>query len=208
MENVIEEPIEYVVCESDIKDDKQETKPLKETQTMKVSDVKINNDVKNEEVKPSDEKENNNKPLMNQERKIKYDVMMMRPNNAKPLLISFDDVDKYDFSKKVFIEFIISEDYVHLYFDFDSISSMNELDDVIQWLDSLKPVFGEYSIGGYTDNVDVNHKYHFRLLPDGNHYVSMHVVYYQTMISTNDLQSIMKHTAKTGFNNKRCSSIV
>lgn len=66
------------------------------------------------------------------ERLIKYDVMMMRPNNAKPLIISFDEVDKYDFKKNAFIEFIISEDFVHLYFDFDTINTIEELNDVIK----------------------------------------------------------------------------
>ena len=161
------------------------------------------------------------------ERMIKYDLMIRRSNNAKPMEISFDDVDKYDFENKAFIEFIISQDYVHLYFDFDSMLKYDErmkeeekkkngideivvdddeklkrLDGVIEWLNSLKTVFGEYSIGGYTDNEAVANKYHLRLYPEGHHYVSVHVVFYQTMISTKDLVEIMKWTAKDGFQTK------
>ena len=148
------------------------------------------------------------------QRMIKYDVMMMRPNNSKPLEISFDDVDTYDFSKHGFIEYIISQEYVHLYFDFDDIltndekANKTEINDdtkaervaeIFTWLDSLKPVFGEYSVGGYTDNEAIHSKYSFRLYPEGKHYISMHAVFYQTMISTNDLVSIMKHTDKAGY---------
>ena len=148
------------------------------------------------------------------QRMIKYDVMMMRPNNAKPLEISFDYVDKYDFSKHGFIEYIISQEHVHLYFDFDDILTNDEktnkieinddikaerVAEVFTWLDSLKPVFGEYSVGGYTDNTVIHSKYGFRLYPEGKHYISMHVVFYETMISTHDLELIMKHTDKAGF---------
>lgn len=134
-----------------------------------------------------------------EERLIMYDLIIKRANNYKPLTISFDEVDKYDFSSNSFIEYIKSVEYVHLYFDFDSISSMDELDDVIEWLDSLKNVFGSYSIGGYTNDLDVNHKYKLRLFIEGEHYASIHVVFYETMISTVDLTSIMKHTNKSGF---------
>ena len=61
--------------------------------------------------------------MMNQERRIQEWL------NIMPLLYSwafkFDDADKYDFSKKAFIEFIKSPDCVHLYFD-------------INWLTTLK----------------------------------------------------------------------
>ena len=134
-----------------------------------------------------------------EERLIMYDTIIKRPNNYKPLMISFDEVDKYDFSSNSFIEYIKSVDFVHLYFDFDSISTMDELGDVIEWLDSLKEVFGSYSIGGYTNDVDVNKKYKLRLFIEGNHYASVHVVFYETMISTADLTDIMKYTKKTGF---------
>ena len=132
-----------------------------------------------------------------EERLIMYDTIIKRPNNYKPMTISFDEVDKYDFSSNSFIEYIKSVDFVHLYFDFDSISSMDELGDVIEWLDSLKEVFGPYSIGGYTNDVDVNNKFKLRLFVEGNHYASVHVVFYETRISTADLTDIMKYTKKT-----------
>ena len=85
------------------------------------------------------------------ENKIKYDICFNRPNNFIPSEISFEEVDEYDFSKG-FTEFLISEKYVHLYFDFDSIKSENEFLDVYNWLESLSKVFGAFSYGGYCDN--------------------------------------------------------
>ena len=99
--------------------------------------------------------------------KVKYDVMINRPNNYIFPEITFDDVDNYDFNNNGFIEVLKAPEYVHLYFDFDKMKTADEdkdkievseqeqmqrFDDVICWLDSLKPIFGEYSIGGYTDN--------------------------------------------------------
>lgn len=57
---------------------------------------------------------------------IKYDVMINRTNNYHFPEISFDDIDKYDFKNKGFIEVIKSPDYVHLYFDFDSMLTLEE----------------------------------------------------------------------------------
>ena len=132
------------------------------------------------------------------ERKILYGDKFMYSNNWTPYEISFKDVDKYDFSKKAFNEFIIKQDYVHLYFDFDSIKTEEEYKDVILWLDSLTSVFGDYSIGGYCNNKKMEN-YGYRLIEDNDHFLSIHVVFYTTMIKTEDLVKIMKHTDKKGF---------
>lgn len=134
------------------------------------------------------------------ERKIKYDICFNRPNNFKPKEIRFDGVNSYDFSQG-FTEYLISEDFVHLYFDFDSIQSEDEFLDVWEWLEKVKTVFGSYSIGGYCDNEEME-GYGFRRYEEGEHYLSMHVVFYESAISTVDLQKIMKHTAKKGFSTK------
>ena len=139
-------------------------------------------------------------PVKKLENKIKYDVGFNRPNNFRPKEIKFDDVDDYDFSKG-FTEFLISEEYVHLYFDFDSIKSEDEFLNVFDWLEKLKDVFGPFSYGGYCDN-DEMEAMGFRRFDEGGHYLSMHVVFYETCISTVDLQKIMKHTEKKGYSTK------
>ena len=135
------------------------------------------------------------------ERKVKFDICFNRPNNYKPPEISFEEIDKYDFNKG-FIEYIVSEKYVHLYFDFDSIKSEDEFYEVLDWLDSLTEVFGPYSYGGYTSNESLSNYVGFRYFPEGKHWLSMHAIFYQTCISTSDLQAIMKHTEKNGFSTK------
>ena len=132
------------------------------------------------------------------EHKIKYDLSFNKPNNFKPKTISFDEINNYDFTKG-FNEFLISEDYVHLYFDFDSIKNEDEFIDVYGWLESLKEIFGDFSYGGYTDNQEIADNYGFRFYPEGKHFLSIHVVFYETKISTKDLVEIMKHTQKKGF---------
>ena len=155
-----------------------------------------------------------------QPKSIKYDIMINRPNNYVFHEISFDDVDSYDFNKNAFIEVLKSPSHVHLYFDFDSLTTFEEKEqekgntngftvsdeeltkrfaDVVDWLDSLTSVFGAYSIGGYTNSEQIHNKYHLRLYPDGGHFISVHVVYYQTCIKSAELVEIMKHTNKQGF---------
>ena len=41
-----------------------------------------------------------------------------------------------------------------------------------------------------------------KLVPDGGHFISMHVVFYETRISSQELIEIMKHTAGKGFATK------
>ena len=50
----------------------------------------------------------------NVERFVAYSPKIAISNNSKPLTISFDDVDKYDFEKKAFNEVIKDAEYVHL----------------------------------------------------------------------------------------------
>ena len=71
-----------------------------------------------------------------EEHLINYSSKLAVSNNWKPLQISFEDVDNYDFSKG-FNEILSKPEQVHLYFDFDSISSEDDYDDVIDEKDSL-----------------------------------------------------------------------
>lgn len=129
---------------------------------------------------------------------IRYGCDMKKPNNWKPLTISFDAVDRYDFTKH-FFEYIIKAEYVHLYFDFDSLETDDELREVLEWCDKLKTVFGEYAYGGYTTNVDIGEKYGLGLIEDAHHVISIHICFYETMIKADELVNIMAWTKSKGF---------
>ena len=128
---------------------------------------------------------------------IHYSTKIAIPKNQTPCTISYKEVDKYDFSNG-FIEFLMKPDFVHLYFDFDSIHSKAEYDDVVKWLDGLCEVFGDYSIGGYTNNEEMQ-SVGFKLIPDAHKYLSIHVVYYNSMIKSDELVSIMRYTDNKGY---------
>ena len=83
-----------------------------------------------------------------------------------------------------------------MYFDFDQITTIDELENVFEWLADLTNVFGEYSYGGYTDDEEVADSYGLRLYPEGNHFASIHVIYYQTRITTDDLLKIVEKDIK------------
>lgn len=93
-------------------------------------------------------------------RVVKYDTFMTKRKGDAPKTISFDEIDHYDFNKG-FIEYLISEEYVHLYFDFDEIQSTNELEEVLVLLSDLTDTFGDFTYGGYTNNEKVA-EYGFR----------------------------------------------
>ena len=107
-----------------------------------------------------------------------------------------EDIDKIDFKTcvdkgKAFVEFLIKPEYVHLYFDVDDAKTMDEYLCFKHWLKCVSDVFGKYSIGGYT-NSDEFAKLGYRLWKDSDKVLSLHVVFYETCISSKDLMDIMK----------------
>lgn len=75
--------------------------------------------------------------------------------------MTFDNVNYYDIEKFNLIESLEAPKYVHLYFDFDEIQDAEEYLEVIEFLERVKLVFGEYSIGGYTNDAMFAEEYHY-----------------------------------------------
>ena len=127
-----------------------------------------------------------NRELINDnERLVKYNTRFNIPASVKPKSISSDDIDDYDFTKG-FTEFFINVDNVHLYFDFDQIKTQDDLIDLFDWLYKLEEVFGEFTYGGYSNDQEIANDYELRYIENDEHYVSMHVIYHTTCISSND----------------------
>ena len=105
--------------------------------------------------------------------------------------ITHEGVDNYDFEHNNFIEIIDKAEYIRPYFDFDEIETTKDYDNVITWLNSLKDVFGEYAIGGYTKLEEFTH-YGFKFIKDAHHILSFHVVFYEAKIKSSWLIEIMK----------------
>ena len=130
---------------------------------------------------------------------VKYVDYITRSNNFVPLEVSWKDLDKFDFTNKSFFEVLASPTYVHLYFDFDEITTEEEFVDVLDWMDKVSTVFGQYSYGGYSNNEQLAKEVGLRYIANDKHFVSMHVIYYQTKIDASDMQKLMKHTKKDGY---------
>ena len=114
-----------------------------------------------------------------------------------PLELEYDVIDKWFWNKIPFNEVLGFDIFYHLYFDFDSISSVEEFDDVKKWLDSLTDIFGPYSIGGYTKSQELEVKTGLKRIEDADHFCSIHVIFYTTKIKGTEIQEIMKY--KSGF---------
>lgn len=113
--------------------------------------------------------------------------------------INKEKFDRYNFNKNSFIEQLIHYKdqplYVHLFFDFDDISSTTEYEELIKWLDSLKSVFGDYSIGGYCNN-DEMAAFGYKLIATATKYASLHVAFYQTAINADEIRLMCKKSTK------------
>ena len=104
--------------------------------------------------------------------------------------IKYSDIDEYDFNNH-FLECIKNPTFVHPYFDFDSIETKEEYEEVIDWLDSLKETFGNYSIGGYTNNNELFGDL-YKYIENANHVLSLHAVYYEKKIKADIFIELMK----------------
>ena len=136
-------------------------------------------------------------------------VPYVRVSNAttKRWTLKREDVNTFKFQETGFFENLKGLEFVRPYFDFDELSSREEYDEVVDWLDSLSEIFGEYSLAGYTDDVEMS-ELGFRFNPEGNHFLSVHAVFYTVRIKQNELAQIMRWTEKKGFTsvtvNKHC----
>ena len=121
------------------------------------------------------------------------------------LWATHDKVDNLNFDAMVekgksFVEFLIKPDYVHLYLDIDDAKTLEDYLRFKAWLIPVSEVFGKYSIGGYTNSEEFA-KEGFRLWKESEKVLSLHVVFYETCISSKDLMEIMKFTIKEGILN-------
>ena len=128
---------------------------------------------------------------------VEYALQMIDSKHKDWLrAINYNDIDRYDFSKR-FIEVIRKPEFVHVYFDFDSIETLEDWEQLLNWHNSLVPVFGNFSIGGYTNNNETFGKL-FKYIPNAHHTLSLHVVFYETKIKSDVLIELMKHD-KQGY---------
>ena len=109
--------------------------------------------------------------------------------------ITHESVNEYSFESSNFIEILDKPQYVRPYFDFDEIETIEDYHNVINWLDSLKDIFGEYSIGGYSNDNNFA-EYGFKIIKDAHHVLSFHVVYYECKIKSNWMIELMKYKDK------------
>lgn len=124
------------------------------------------------------------------------DKTIKRP---KMRIMKHEDLKLYNFDRG-FMEFVMdSVDNVRLYFDFDNVANEDEYLSVIRWLDSLVPVFGPYSLGGYCRDESFATKYGYKQYPESKHFVSAHVIFYTTKINVDEIMKIMRHNVKVGF---------
>lgn len=160
-------------------------------------------DVEEEEKEETDSQDSQEPLLLRvpERQKITYSTHfeVSKSDEKKLLSIKKTDFSIYEFDKKPFIEQIIHYKdkplYVHLFFDVDDIKSPAEYEEFVKWLDSLKPVFQDYCIGGYCNNEEMA-AYGFKLIANAKKYLSFHVSFYQTALDADDAHLICRKSTK------------
>ncbi|KAA6355313.1 MAG: hypothetical protein EZS28_049161 [Streblomastix strix] len=74
-----------------------------------------------------------------------------------------------------FNDVILPDKYCHPYFDYDHIESNEQYPSVITWLDSLVSEFGQYSIGGYSNDANICVTHNLKYITDAAKKISIHV---------------------------------
>ncbi|KAA6381545.1 MAG: hypothetical protein EZS28_022929 [Streblomastix strix] len=106
------------------------------------------------------------------------------------------EINKFNFQESdAFNEYITPDKCCHPYFDFDHIESLEQCDSVLKWLDSLVNKFGQYSIGGYSNDAQISTAHNLKFIELAEKKVSIHVVFYEKRIQQADMIEIVKKTA-------------
>ena len=172
-------------------------------ENIDLSDIEVESDSKcKQKPKASDKAVSNNSKskYVPTGQKITYSEKIIESKAAYKRFkkITKEKFDGYDFNNP-FIEHVIHYKdqplYVHLFFDIDDIKSTTEYDELIEWLDSLKPVFGDYAIGGYCNNEEMA-AYGYKLIGTATKYASIHAAFYQTAINADELHLLGKKSTK------------
>lgn len=145
-----------------------------------------------------------------------YKYMSENGKNPRSYTIAHEDLNKknQNFFKNGFIEIIVHKakegeydgfypEYVRLYFDVDKIKTVEQYNNMIEELNGLSEVFGEYTIGGYTTDIELASvsklKFVKKVITVGYEDTkkqpevktfSAHVVFYQTKIAVTDISKI------------------
>ena len=75
--------------------------------------------------------------------------------------------------------------------DFDDFKSAEEFKNLIDGLNEMKENFGNYVIGGYTKNQEINAIYPFLMLADFDKFISVHVIFYESRMEKKQIFNSM-----------------
>ena len=93
--------------------------------------------------------------------------------------------------KDGFNELLIKPEFVRIYFDFDHIETLEAYEQIINWLNEISKIAGNYSIGGYTNNEELFGNL-YKFIPGATKTLSLHVIYYETKIKASKLVEFMR----------------
>ncbi|KAA6385381.1 MAG: hypothetical protein EZS28_019091, partial [Streblomastix strix] len=126
---------------------------------------------------------------------VKWYPLIDAPPNTNCTYNSIE-INKFNFQgSDAFNEYITPDKYCHPYFDFDHIESLEQYESVLKWLDSLVSEFGQYSIGGYSNDVQICTSHNLKFIELAEKKVSIHVVFYEKRILQADMMELVKKTA-------------
>ena len=143
--------------------------------------------------------------------KIKYVKFVKAKRNYKNVSHEkLNDWSVSDFTKNGMFESLLNLEYVRLYFDFDFHEDdeiVGKVKEIVELLDKFKNIFGEYAFAGYCcdeelyDQLNQDFRKQIELKAINlDKPLSFHVVFYESMISQNELCEIMNKDKK--INNK------
>ena len=88
---------------------------------------------------------------------------------------------------------VYSQSHIRLFFDIDIKNDDGVMDlynEILNFVDKLKPLFGEASISGYTNSRDISKQTKCRWNMNVSKSLSLHIVFYETRLSIDDLRRI------------------
>ena len=127
--------------------------------------------------------------------KLKHEDLLFSTEN--PFIASFkkNSYNRYSKQGEVGLFEIYGEDeYCHLFFDVDHLTTAAEVEDMIRYFDNLQSKFGKYSIGCYTNDESLAEEKNIPFIDESDKFFSAHVVFYESKISKATFKKWFKPT--------------
>ena len=115
---------------------------------------------------------------------LKHDDLLFSTDNEYIRYLKKANTERlYKLGEIGLFEIYGDNEFCHLFFDVDHIEDETQLRNCIDYFKDISVKFGKFSMGCYTNNINIAEKYNIPLIEESDKFFSAHVIFYESKIS-------------------------